>query len=55
LADGTVPYGKAEFLQIIQPIREKAFTKRIIREAFKDRGIWPVNGEKSLNSLPTSW
>jgi hypothetical protein len=36
---GGKPYGKAEFLQIIQPIREKALTKRIIRESFKDRGI----------------
>jgi hypothetical protein len=36
---GGRPYGKAEFLQIIQPVREKAFTQRIIRDAFKERGI----------------
>ncbi|CEN59982.1 hypothetical protein ASPCAL02423 [Aspergillus calidoustus] len=48
---GGQPYEKAEFLQIIQPIREKAFTQRIIRESFKDRGIWPVNGELIVKQL----
>lgn len=48
---GGRPYGKAEFLQIIQPVREKAFTQRIIRESFKDRGIWPVNGSQIIKQL----
>jgi hypothetical protein len=39
------PVGKSEFLRVIGPVREKAFNQRIIREAFKDRGIWPVNSK----------
>ncbi|KAF7183831.1 hypothetical protein CNMCM7691_004253 [Aspergillus felis] len=39
------PVGKSEFLRMIGPVREKAFNQRIIREAFKDRGIWPVNSK----------
>ncbi|KAK9646458.1 hypothetical protein HCH54_010288 [Aspergillus fumigatus] len=39
------PVGKSEFLRVIRPVREKAFNQRIIREAFKDRGIWPVNSK----------
>jgi hypothetical protein len=45
------PVGKSEFLRIIGPIREKAFNQRIIRESFKDRGIWPVNGSKIVDNL----
>ena len=45
------PVGKSEFLRIIGPIREKAFNQRIIRESFKDRGIWPVNGSKIVENL----
>jgi hypothetical protein len=41
---GGQPYGKSDFLAIIGPIRQKALTQRIIRESFKDRGIWPVDG-----------
>jgi hypothetical protein len=48
---GGQPYGKSEFLQIIGPIREKALTKRIIRESFKDRGIYPVNGKQIVEQL----
>jgi hypothetical protein len=48
---GGRPYGKAEFLRIIQPIREKALTQRIIRDAFKERGIWPVNGKQIVEQL----
>jgi hypothetical protein len=36
---------------VIGPVREKAFNQRIIREAFKDRGIWPVNGSKIVDDL----
>jgi hypothetical protein len=45
------PVGKSEFLRVIGPVREKAFNQRIIREAFKDRGIWPVNGSKIVDDL----
>jgi hypothetical protein len=39
------PVGKSEFLRVIRSVREKAFNQRIIPEAFKDRGIWPVNSK----------
>jgi hypothetical protein len=48
---GGKPVGKAEFLWIIQLVRAKAFTQRIIRESFKDRGIWPVNGKEIVAQL----
>lgn len=48
---GGRPYGKPEFLQIIQPVRAKAFTQQIIRESFKDRGIWLVNGRQIIEQL----
>ncbi len=48
---GGRPYRKPEFLQIIQPVRARAFTQRIIRESFKDRGIWPVNGRQIIEQL----
>jgi hypothetical protein len=50
---GGRPYGKADFLRIIQPIREKTFHSRIIRDSFKDRGIWPVNGSDIVSNLFT--
>jgi hypothetical protein len=43
--------GKSEFLRVIGPIRSKAFNQRIIRESFKDRGIWPVNGSEIVENL----
>ena len=51
---GGQPYGKADFLQIIGPIRSKTFSQRIIRESFKDRGIWPVDGSKTIENLTTA-
>lgn len=48
---GGQPYRKAEFLEIIQPVRAKTFSQRIIRESFKDRGIWPVNGTQIVEQL----
>ena len=45
------PVGKSEFLRVIGPVREKAFNQRIIRGAFKDRGIWPVDGSKIIDNL----
>jgi hypothetical protein len=36
---GGKPYGKADFLRIIQPIRARIFYPRIIRDSFKERGI----------------
>ncbi|OKP10291.1 hypothetical protein PENSUB_4287 [Penicillium subrubescens] len=48
---GGRPYGKSEFLRIIAPIREKALTQRVIRNSFKDRGIYPVNKSQVLDNL----
>jgi hypothetical protein len=48
---GGRPYGKSEFLRIITLIREKALTQRVIRNSFKDRGIYPVNKSKVLDNL----
>jgi hypothetical protein len=48
---GGQPYGKSDFLAIIGPIRQKAFTQRIIRDSFKERGIYPVNGSKIVEDL----
>ena len=45
------PIGKAEFLRIIQPVRLKTFKQRIIRESFKERGIYPVDDSKVLSKL----
>jgi hypothetical protein len=36
---------------MIGPIRQKAFNQRIIRDSFKDRGIWPVHGSKIVDKL----
>jgi hypothetical protein len=47
--------GKAEFLRVIGPVRSKAFNQRIIRESFKDRGIYPVDGSKVLSKLSNGW
>jgi hypothetical protein len=49
------PIGKAEFLRAIGPVRSKAFNQRIIRESFKDRGIYPVNASKVLSKLSNGW
>jgi hypothetical protein len=49
------PVGKSEFLRVIGPVREKAFNQRIIREAFKDRGIWPVNGKIADDLAIQAW
>lgn len=48
---GGEPYGKSDFLGIIGLIRKKAFSQRIIRESFKDRGIYPVDGSKIVADL----
>ena len=45
------PIGKAEFLRMIEPVRLKAFKQRIIRESFKERGIYPVDDSKVLSKL----
>jgi hypothetical protein len=49
------PAGKSEFLRMIRPVREKAFNQRIIREAFKDRGIWPVNSKIADDLTIQAW
>lgn len=43
--------GKSEFLRVIGPVRERSFNQRIIRESFKERGIWTVNGSQVVNNL----
>jgi hypothetical protein len=48
---GGRPYGKSDFLRIIAPIRARTFNQRIIRQSFKDRGIWLVNGSKIVADL----
>jgi hypothetical protein len=36
---------------MIGDVRKSAFNKRIIRESFKERGIYPVNGSKVVDNL----
>jgi hypothetical protein len=48
---GGQPYGKSDFLAIIGPIRKKAFSQRIIRDSFRERGIYPVDGSKIVTDL----
>lgn len=43
--------GKTEFLRVIVSVRERAFNTRIIRESFKERGIYPVNGDTIVQTL----
>jgi hypothetical protein len=45
------PMGKAEFLCVIGDVRTNTFNKRIIRDSFKDRGIYPVDGSKIISKL----
>ena len=45
------PAGKAEFLRVIAPVRERAFNARIIKESFRDRGIYLVYGEAIVQKL----
>lgn len=53
---GGRPYGKAEFLQIIQPVREKAFTQRIFRKSFKETvASGQLMAVELPSSLRTSW
>ena len=46
------PVVKGEFLRMIEPIRLKIFKQRIIRESFKECGIYPVDDSKVLSKLP---
>lgn len=46
------PMEKTELLQVIKRVRSKAFNQRIIRESFKERGVYPVDGNKVLSKLP---
>lgn len=45
------PVGKTEFLRVIGPVRSEAFNQRIIRNSFKERGIWPANGTDIIEKL----
>jgi hypothetical protein len=40
---------------MIRPVREKAFNQRIIHEAFKDCGIWPVNSKIADDLAIQAW
>jgi hypothetical protein len=40
---------------VIGPVQEKAFNQRIIREAFKDCGIWPVNSKIADDLAIQAW
>ena len=42
---------KAEFFRNIAEIREKRFKQRTIRDAFKERGIYPVDSSISVDKL----
>ena len=42
---GGVTAGKASFLEDLMSFREKSLTPRIIRNSFKERGIYPVNSD----------
>ncbi|KAJ5483813.1 transposase [Penicillium diatomitis] len=48
---GGQPYGKSDFLSIIGPIRKEAFSQRVIRDSFRERGIYPVKGSKIVADL----
>lgn len=43
--------GRSEFLRVIGSIRSKAFNQGIIRESFKDGGIWSVSGSEIVENL----
>ncbi|KAJ5130960.1 transposase [Penicillium bovifimosum] len=49
------PMGKAQFLRVIGPVRRDTFKKRVIRDSFNDRGIYPVDGSKVLNKISNGW
>ena len=46
-----VPGDKANFLYDIVAVREKTFTSRIIRNSFKERGIFPPDGSSIIEAI----
>jgi hypothetical protein len=40
---------------VIGPVQEKAFNQQIIREAFKDCRIWPVNSKIADDLAVLQW
>jgi hypothetical protein len=48
---GGIPAGKADFLKDIVSVRNKTFNQRIIRNSFKERGIYPPNGDAIIQKL----
>ncbi|KAI3222258.1 transcriptional regulator family: Centromere protein B, DNA-binding region [Penicillium roqueforti] len=48
---GGIPAGKADFLKDIVSVRNKTFNQRIIRNSFKERGIYPPNGDPVIQKL----
>lgn len=48
---GGVPAGKSDFLKDIVAVRMKTFNPRIIRNAFKERGIFPPDGSIQIEAI----
>lgn len=42
------PTGKSEFLQVIGGIRNNALNKSMIRDSFRERGIYPTDGSEII-------
>ena len=43
--------GKGEFLRVFGPVQSKAVNQRIIRESFKEYGIYSVDGNKGQSGI----
>lgn len=48
---GGIPGSKADFLADIVAVRKKTFNQRIIRNSFKERGIYPPDGSAIIQKL----
>ena len=51
---GGLPAGKADFLKDLVAVREKTFNQRIIRNSFKERGIFPPDGTSIIQEIQDS-
>jgi hypothetical protein len=49
---GDTKFNRREFLAAFDGIRKQTFTPTIIRHAFRDCGIWPLNAELVLAGMP---
>jgi hypothetical protein len=48
---GGIPRDKANFLRDIVDIRNKTFDQRLIRNFFKEHGIFPVDGSSIIEAI----